>query len=81
VDRDGSRLYETLWREAIAADPDWILITSFNEWHEGSEIEPSVEHGEVYLTLTKKWSAAFHAPRGAELRTPGSITPTGASQK
>ena len=81
VDRDGSRLYETLWREAIVADPDWILITSFNEWHEGSEIEPSVEHGEVYLTLTKKWSGAFHAPREAVLRAPSSITPTGASQK
>ncbi len=22
-----------------------LLVTSFNEWHEGTEIEPSVEHG------------------------------------
>jgi len=36
---------------AIKADPDWVLITSWNEWHEGSEIEPSWEDGDAYLKL------------------------------
>ena len=26
---------------ALAVDPPWILVSSWNEWHEGSEIEPS----------------------------------------
>ena len=30
---------------AIAARPDWVLIVSWNEWLEATEIEPSVENG------------------------------------
>ncbi|MCS7166088.1 MAG: glycoside hydrolase family 99-like domain-containing protein [Gemmatales bacterium] len=51
--------YRILWEEAIAANPDWILITSWNEWHEGTEIEPSVEHGNRELQTTKIYSARF----------------------
>lgn len=63
VDRDDGKLYQTLWREAAAAGPDWILITSFNEWHEGSEIEPSLEDGDRYLRLTAQGAAAFKSAR------------------
>ncbi|MCP5113380.1 MAG: hypothetical protein GY953_21310, partial [bacterium] len=42
TDRHDGETYRILWEEAIAAKPNWILITSWNEWHEGSEIEPSV---------------------------------------
>lgn len=38
-------------------DPSLKLtfITSFNEWHEGTEIEPSKEYGEKYIELTKQF--------------------------
>ena len=51
--------YRALWEQAIAARPDWVLVTSFNEWHEGSEIEPSVEHGDLALKLTREHSVRF----------------------
>ncbi len=51
--------YRTLWNAALRADPDWILITSWNEWHEGSEIEPSREHGDRYLAITKEFAPRF----------------------
>lgn len=51
--------YKVLWEEALAAKPDWILITSWNEWHEGTEIEPSVEHGSRELQTTRIYSQLF----------------------
>ncbi len=30
-----------------------------NQWHNGTEIEPSVEMGDVYLKLTAEQSALF----------------------
>jgi len=61
VERHDGRLYQLLWDEAIQARPDWILITSWNEWHEGSEIEPSWEYGQKYLDLTRSAARRFHA--------------------
>ena len=65
VEREHGTLYEDLWREAVAAQPDWVLITSFNEWHEGSEIEPSEEFGDKYINMTAEWAATFKAERAA----------------
>jgi hypothetical protein len=31
-----------------------VAITSFNEWHEGTELEPSKEEGDKYLALTRE---------------------------
>ncbi|MEG3092738.1 hypothetical protein [Sphingomonas sp. PB1R3] len=51
VGRFDGATYTTLWDAAIRHNADWVLVTSFNEWHEGSEIEPSREYGDRYLTL------------------------------
>jgi hypothetical protein len=58
-DREGGAYYERSWQAAIASGPDWIVITSFNEWPEGSYIEPSVAYGSRFLDLTGQWSAIF----------------------
>ena len=85
--REGAT-YHTLWEEAAAANPDWILITSFNEWHEGSEIEPSFEDGRRYLELTARHAPDFlkrepvARPAEGKRRTTGyrMVTPDGASK-
>jgi len=61
IDRFGSKLYRVQWQAAIEADPHWILVTSFNEWHEGSEIEPSLQFGRTYLELTGRFARQFKA--------------------
>jgi hypothetical protein len=38
--REGAT-YDSMWRAAIASGPDEITITSFNEWQEGTQIEPA----------------------------------------
>ncbi len=69
VDRHGGKLYDCLWRAAMELDPDWILITSWNEWHEGSEIEPSLELGDYYIKATARLAREFKArPRKAHPR-------------
>ena len=56
VSRQNGKLYEELWKLVLQIDPDIVLITSWNEWHEGSEIEPSKEYKDLYIKLTRKWS-------------------------
>jgi glycoprotein endo-alpha-1,2-mannosidase len=63
MDRRSGSLYKILWSKTIKARPDWVLITTFNEWHEGTEIEPSIEYGEEYLCLTKQFSEKFKKQR------------------
>lgn len=52
--RLGGLFYESMWTAAKLAD--WVVITSWNEWHEGSDIEPSAEFGKQYLELTRKFA-------------------------
>jgi hypothetical protein len=59
LQRLGASTYLKSWYAAAKSGADWLLITSFNEWHEGSEIEPSREHGETYLYLTRVLSALW----------------------
>jgi hypothetical protein len=62
--RDGST-YDATWEAALAVSPPWVVVASWNEWHEGSEIEPSHEHGRRYLEATRRWASRFRsAERG-----------------
>jgi len=59
IDRQDGELYRALWDISIGCRPDWILVTSFNEWHEGTEIEPSLEFGGQYIELTAQYARRF----------------------
>ena len=41
VDRQGGARYDAMWQAAISAGSEWISVTTFNEWHEGTQIEPA----------------------------------------
>ena len=61
--------YETAWKTAIGAPAKIVSITSFNEWHEGTQIEPAIPMScsnftyqdyepnkpDFYMQLTSKW--------------------------
>ena len=59
IDREDGGVYRQTWEAAVGSDPQWMLITSFNEWPEGTEIEPSQELGEQYLNLTREFVDAW----------------------
>jgi glycoprotein endo-alpha-1,2-mannosidase len=59
--RRGGRTYDAMWRSAIQSRADRVTITSFNEWHEGTQIEPAAlpgRHGRYrYLSYDGAWGA------------------------
>ncbi|HIQ02622.1 MAG TPA: hypothetical protein EYH30_10990, partial [Anaerolineales bacterium] len=60
-DRAGGAYYRRCWEGAIQSGADWVVITSFNEWMEGSQIEPSEGYGELYLDLTRELGDRYRA--------------------
>lgn len=67
--RNNGRTYDNLWKAAIAAHPDVITITSYNEWGEGTQIEPAqVKRG--YDTYQGAWGlTGAAAPMAYLMRT------------
>ena len=62
VDRRDGSYYRETWQAAVDSQPEMIVITSFNEWPEGTQIEPSVTYGNLYLDITRELITSF---RGA----------------
>ncbi len=60
-DREGGAYYARAWQAAIDSRPNWIVINSFNEWPEGTYIEPSAAYGSQFINLSAQWSAQFKA--------------------
>ena len=70
--------YRTCWDGAIQSGADWVIITSFNEWWEGSQIEPSVTYGDFYLNLTQELGDQYRASPLVPLPPPDPPTATAA---
>jgi hypothetical protein len=59
TDRADGAYYRTQWQAALDNRADWIVVTSWNEYLENTEIEATRLYGDLYLRLTKSWSAVF----------------------
>ena len=73
--RAGGQYYRQCWDGAINSNADWTIITSFNEWREGTQIETSVGYGDAYLNLTAEMAAWYRqgvprVPETAPTATP-----------
>lgn len=52
IPRNGNETYQGYWENIHGSRLDWVIITSWNEWHEATEIEPSLEYGYNALRVT-----------------------------
>ena len=59
IPREEGATYSYCFNVAIASNPDWITITSFNEWWEHTHIEPSYRYYFFYLKMTEKYSKIY----------------------
>lgn len=71
--REGGIYYDKMFKSALETQPDILSITSFNEWHEGTQIEPAIskKHNnfnyddyeprepDYYLKRTKYWISKY----------------------
>lgn len=68
--RSDGRWYDHMWSAAVRAEPDVVTITSYNEWHEGTQIEPARSTAGPYATYEGAWGlSGAHAERAYLGRT------------
>jgi hypothetical protein len=61
ADRAGGRFYSRNFEQALASGRRLIVIETWNEFHEASDIADSAEYGRTYIDLTKRFLARFKA--------------------
>ncbi len=54
-EREGGAYYRATFEAALQSEPDWIFITSWNEWWEHTHIEPGERYGDLYLQITHEY--------------------------
>lgn len=52
IGRMSGALYNQTWKAVLRSAPAWVFIITFNDWSEGTIIEPSLEFGYQYLYAT-----------------------------
>lgn len=55
-EREEGAFYRSTFEAAIQSDPDFIFITTWNEWWEHTYIEPSELYGDLYLQITREYA-------------------------
>ena len=58
ISRQNGKVYDNTWNYIHNYEGklpmDYVVLETWNDWNEGTEIEPSIEHGYQYLTQTVK---------------------------
>lgn len=79
VDRREGETYKEMqdFTLGLSPLPDLVMVTSFNEFHENTHIEPSERHGDAYIQATRAFKERLLAASRGEGRAPRSVIPLG----
>jgi hypothetical protein len=58
-ERADGAFFRATFDAALDSNPDWLWINSFNEWVEGTYVEPSELYGRRFVELAGQFSRAF----------------------
>lgn len=62
-DREDGKFYQRAWESLLAKPvnerPDIVMVETWNELHEGTDIAETKEYGRKYIEMTAKYSAKF----------------------
>jgi hypothetical protein len=68
--RDNGDYLRRSFEGATQSNADWVAVTSFNEWVEGSQIEPSVIYGDQYLNLSAELAQVYRTTASSFVTAP-----------
>ena len=58
-EREGGKFYEESWTKVLRRPSNFVMIETWNEFHEGTDIAESKESGRKYIELTRKYAELF----------------------
>jgi hypothetical protein len=59
VDRQGGKFYEEQWLKFLRRPTNFVMVETWNEFHEGTDIAESREYGRRYIELTALYARRF----------------------
>jgi len=59
VKREGGKFYEENWLKLLRRPANFVMVETWNEFHEGTDVCESKEYGRQYIDLTKKYVQLF----------------------
>jgi hypothetical protein len=59
VERREGRFYEENWLRFLRRPANFVMVETWNEFHEGTDIANSREYGRKYIGLTRKYADLF----------------------
>lgn len=66
-EHNGTLTYDRSWESVLRAPPTLSIVATFNEFFEGSSIEPSVEYGSRFLNATDVYRGRLDTLAGPDL--------------
>ena len=76
--RSQGTFYAAQWQAARTSSADWVFINSYNDWKLATQIEPSPQYMEAYLTITAMQGNLFRSLNAEDppLQDTSDILPT-----
>lgn len=62
VPRGGGETFVIGWDIAQNSQPDGMIVGTWNEYYEGTSIEPTAQYGDLYLQLTAQLASQWRFP-------------------